>query len=181
MLICAIIILIIIIIFVCTLRKESNKQPSTNKENVQSATQILYWPEDPQKYTLDLDGHRLLHYNGNEDILYVPMGTYIIGNNDEQIKEGEKWDTVYIPKSVTQIHDFALAFVESVQYEGSEEEFKQIKCNYKYNFYTGFIPNWAKDLPNPEYSKVKQVKFCYNVNIPELYKASEEQWKNIKQ
>ena len=151
--------------------QESIDSSKGNKAN----EPIDYMPEDPDKYIFAVD-NRLVGYNGNEDVLCVPIGTQIIGDDYDEIKKGKAWDIVYIPKSVIMIKDCALPWVESVYYEGTEEEFQRIpKGELKYsNFCTGFIPNYAKNMPNPENSKVKEVKFCYNVNISELYKGMAE-------
>ena len=157
---------------------EELKKHTSNQETSCSNVSIDYMPVDPEKYTLDLGGRRLVSYHGTEDELFVPFGTYIIGNDENEIKNGKAWDRVYIPRSVTTIHDLALTKVEAVYYEGSRAEFSNIKIG-KMNFYTGFVPNYAANMP-PEYAKhstVKEVKFYYDTNLREIYKMSAEKRK----
>ena len=153
--------------------KNAQSKASSEQNGVVSG---VYYPHDPEKYTFDYMG-RLVHYNGDEDILCVPFGTSIIGNDEEQIKEGKKWDSVYIPRSVIIIHDLALPLVESVWYEGSEEEFAKIDIGKIGNFMTGFVPNYAEKL-DEEYrihSIVKEIKFNYNTNLASMYKRMSDE------
>lgn len=174
------IIMAIVIIVYTVWYRNKQKKPSTKVDRTPSKTQTDYMPEDPKNYTFDLDGTRLIRYTGNSDTLCVPIGTRIIGNGESEIKANEKWHAVFIPKSVYRISDIALYYVDIVYYEGNEEEFRRIICDFDWNFKTGFIPNWAKNLPNPGNCKVNQVSFHYNVNIPEIYKAAAERRKNQK-
>ncbi len=155
-----------------------DKNTSQNQQVVTSQT-IDYMPVEPSKYTVDMNGHRLVHYNGDEDVLFVPFGIGIIGNDESQIKDGKKWDCVYIPKSVHTIHDLALPFVESVYYEGSAEEFGKIDIGTLSNFMTGFIPNYVENMAPQyiEHSKVEEVKFQYNTNLRDLYQTVAEKRK----
>lgn len=176
----AFLIIIAIIIVICIVSCSKGKRQVSSKEEIELTSDVPndYMPENPQNYTFDCGGRRLVRYNGNEDVLCVPLGTSIIGNDEEEIKSNKKWDMVYIPRSVIKINDLALIFVESVSYEGSAEEFNQIRCDFNCNFRPGFIPNWAENLPNPENCRVEQVRFHYNVDIPAIYKLSAEQRKS---
>ena len=168
--------LIIIIIIICIVLCNKDKNRTTSKDEkkeITSNNQITIWPENPNNYTLN--GTVLVHYNGNGDTLFVPIGTTIIGAG---IQKNMTWHSVFIPKSVMVIRDLALFYVENVYYEGSSEEFQQILCDYSYNFRTGFIPTWAENLSCREYCKVKEVSFHYNVDIPKLYRLRAEQQKN---
>ena len=180
------IILIVVILVIIFRKKDKNdsnleNESSVNKASIGSKDTVVDTPVDPQKYVIDTGGHRLVHYNGdeNEDILFIPLGISIVGNDESQIQEGKKWDIVYIPRSVHTIHDLALPFVEAIYYEGSAEEFKKINVGAMSNFTTGFIPNFAKDMAPEflEHAKVKEVRFHFNEDLPGLYAALAEKRK----
>ena len=161
--------------------KSPKRVPDSPRANLGST--VDYMPVDPSKYVFDMGGHRLIGYNADEgeDVLLIPFGTTIVGNDESQITEGKVWDVVYIPRSVHTIHDVALTFVESVYYEGSAAEFARINIG-DYAFQTGFIPNHAKFLTSEEakYAKVQEVKFSYNQDLQGLYKSLAEGRKNEK-
>lgn len=158
--------------------KEPPQAIVSNQTKVDFEHSIDYMPKDPQKYVTDIGGHRLVHYNGdeNEDILFIPLGIGIVGNDESEIQKGKKWDIVYIPRSVHTIHDLALPFVESIYYEGSAQEFTQINIGTIGNFTTGFIPNYAENMA-PEYiehAKVKKIKYTYNADLRRMYRELAE-------
>ena len=163
----------------------SKNTTSSVSKSSSSNKQVDYMPVDPKKYVFEGPLNKLTKYisDANEDTLFIPMGTLFVGDGYNPIRGNNRpWDTVYIPKSVIKIDDYALFFVESVYYEGSAEEFAKInKGDFPgSNFATGFMPNYAENM-QPEYqkhAKVKEVKFTFNYNLRDMYQRMAESQKN---
>lgn len=106
-------------------------------------------------YFLIKDG-RLLEYRGNEDSIFVPRGVVIIGGNDTPIWN-KTIDTIYIPSTVQVISDLALPYVETVYYEGAQNNLRYDK---QWNFYeNGWITDWSKASQHPV--RVNEVRFHF--------------------
>lgn len=110
-----------------------------------------------------IQGGALREYRGDKDTIIVPRGVERIYNDDCCICS-HSIDTICIPKTVLRIGDHSLPFCESVLYEGSEYEWKNISIGSD-NFTTGWRPDWCKEPPMDKY-RVTEVKFFFNATHP---------------
>lgn len=126
---------------------EPKKQESPKELNI-----------DNQEFLISRDGI-LREYRGEQDSFIVPRGVLGISNVEDPISR-HSIDTIYIPRTVRFIGEAALAYCESVYYEGSEAEWKKITISSD-NFQTGWRPDWCKEPPLDKY-RVTEVKFHFN-------------------